>query len=685
MAKSLREGEIAELKTRADIQSIISGYVNLKRAGKSYTGLCPFHKEKTPSFSVDPGRQLYHCFGCGEGGDVISFIMKVENLDFIEAAEFIAKKINYNLQYIHTDAPEITEKRSRLVELNDLARKYYSYVLLNSKTAAGAMQYLEGRGFNRETISHFEVGYSIDSWDNFSNFAKKRGFKTKELVDSGLAIQSTRGASEVYDRFRGRIMFPIRDLVGKTVGFGARILSQDSRTVKKQANFTQSAKYINTPETRIYSKSKNIYGLYDAKNSIVEMDQAIIVEGYTDVMALHQSGIKNAVASCGTALTSEQVGVLGRFTKNVVLVFDSDNAGVSASLKGMDRLKDYNERLDLYIEGNIDMKVAVLEEGYDPADFVIKRGKDAFVAALEKALNIIDFTIAMILKKHKIENLGEKLRATDELVSFIATLSSKIVQEECIKKISEKLNLRESLLIEQLVKKIRTMSSASSYAGQAGTTGAGAGNLISPDFANRENVQSQMHEGSGSERQAADSIYSGITPAKNLEIEALKILINGLGQDFEKLCNIGAEYFKYEDTRRLYETVRDTIAEMQGKNNPINFPLEISSNKLEGEQVKKLYNLVQFSPLNYSDYNLACREVLYNIKRLYLSDRAEETRQQLKKLENYNKKFRELANNLNNPESSKEYILKKEKIDNRIKELTHKLSELEAEKRKYLL
>jgi len=685
MAKSLREGEIEELKTRADIQSIISGYVNLKRAGRSYTGLCPFHKEKTPSFSVDPGKQLYHCFGCGEGGDVISFIMKVENLDFIEAAEFIAKKINYNLQYIHTDAPEITEKRSRLVELNDLARKYYSYVLLNSKTAAGAMQYLEGRGFNRETISHFEVGYSIDSWDNFSNFAKKRGFKTKELVDSGLAIQSTRGASEVYDRFRGRIMFPIRDLVGKTVGFGARILSQDSRTVKKQANFTQSAKYINTPETRIYSKSKNIYGLYDAKNSIVEMDQAIIVEGYTDVMALHQSGIKNAVASCGTALTSEQVGVLGRFTKNVVLVFDSDDAGVSASLKGMDRLKDYNERLDLYIEGNIDMKVAVLEEGYDPADFVIKRGKDAFVAALEKALNIIDFTIAMILKKHKIENLGEKLRATDELVSFIATLSSKIVQEECIKKISEKLNLREALLIEQLVKKIRTMSATSSYAGHTSITGAGAGNLISPDFTNRENVQGKMQEGSGSAGQAPDSIYSGITPAKNLEIEALKILINGLGQDFESLCNIGAEYFKYDDTRRLYEIVRNTIAEMQEKNNPINFPLEISSNKLEGEQVKKLYNLVQFSPLNYSDYNLACREVLYNIKRLYLSDRAEETRQQLKKIENYNKKFRELANNLNNPESSKEYILKKEKIDNRIKELTHKLSELEAEKRKYLL
>ena len=687
MARSLREGEIEELKTRADIQSIISGYVNLKRTGKSYTGLCPFHKEKTPSFSVDPGRQLYHCFGCGEGGDVISFIMKVENLDFVEAAEFLAKKVNYNLQYIHTDAPEITEKRSRLVDLNELARKYYSYVLFNSKASLSAMQYLEERGFLRETLSLFEVGYSLDSWDNFSNFAKKRGFKPKELADSGLAIQSTKGTSDVYDRFRGRIMFPIKDLVGKTVGFGARILTQNSNIMKKSATFSQSAKYINTPETKIYSKSRNIYGLYYAKNSIVEKDQALIVEGYTDVMTLHQAGIKNAVASCGTALTSEQVAVLGRFTKNIVLVFDSDSAGMSASIRGIDRLKDYNERLDLFIEGNIDIKVAILEEGYDPADFVIKKGSKAFLETLSNASGIIDFIIAMILKKYNIENLGEKLRATDELVSFIATLSSKIVQEECIKKISEMLSLREALLIEQLLKKIKAISTGSLYGGkERGTAAAGSsgpGNV--KVFPERSFVK---HTAAGHEdnyESGGDEENAGFSPAKNLEIESLKILINGLGEDFNQLLEIGAEHYRYEDTKKLYEVIRGIFTEGQKQGVVINFPLEISSNKLEGEQVKKLYNLIQFSPLNYSDYNLACREVLFNLKRLYLTDRAEEIGQLLKKIESYNKKFRELAANLNNQEGSKEYILKKEKIENRIKELTHSLSELEAEKRKYML
>jgi DNA primase len=600
MAKSLREGEIEELKSRADIQSIISGYVNLKRTGKNYTGLCPFHKEKTPSFSVDPGKQLYHCFGCGEGGDIISFIMKVENLDFIEAADLLAKKVNYNLQYLYTETPEITEKRSRLVELNELARNYYTYVLFNSKTANNAMQYLTERGFKKETLTLFEVGYSIDSWDNFSNFAIKRGFKPKELVDCGIAIQSTRVASGVYDRFRGRIMFPIRDLAGKTVGFGGRILSQNGKTVKRIVTAAQSAKYINTPETRLYSKSRNIYGLYYAKNNIVENDQVLIVEGYTDVMALHQAGIKNAVASLGTALTSEQVEILGRFTKNVVLVFDSDTAGVSASLKGMDRLKDYNERLDLYIEGNIDIRVAVLEQGYDPADYVIKKGRESFLSAVKNSLNIIDFTISMILKKYKLENLGDKLRATDELVGFIATLSSKIVQEECIKKISEKLNLREALLIEQLLKKINSASSGTAYLrNDKNLTGVTYKNQEASALKASGSIQTNIHG------EDSRGIEQGISPVKNLEIEALKILVNGLGEKFYELLEIGPEYFGYEDTKKLYEIIRSIFKECEVQNIIINFPLEISSNKLEGEQIKKLYNLILFSPLNYSDYNLA--------------------------------------------------------------------------------
>jgi len=657
MAKSLREGEIEELKTRADIQIIVSGYVNLKRAGKNYTGLCPFHKEKTPSFSVDSQKQRYHCFGCGEGGDVIAFIMKIENLDFVESAEFLAKKINYNLQYIFTETHEVVEKRSRLVELNELAKKYYNYVLLNSKIAEKALQYLTGRGFTKETISKFEVGYSVEKWDYFSNFAKKRGFKSKELIDTGLSIQSTRGALDVYDRFRGRIMFPIKDLVGKTVGFGGRVLGAVSpytapalTRVQQQpamaASSMQAAKYINTPETKIYSKSRNIYGLFDAKNNIVENDEVLIVEGYTDVLALYQAGIKNAVASCGTALTSEQIEIIVRFTKNIVLVFDSDTAGINASLKGIDRLKEYNDKLDLYNENNIDMRVAVLEAGFDPADYIIKKGREEFLERLKKAENIIDFTIGMILKKYDISNLNGKMRATDELINFISSLSSKIVQEECIKKISDKLNLREALLIEQLIK----------------TT--------------KENMQKVHINDTGTGQKIAT------LPARNIEIEALKILVNGAGEAFKDLLYIGPEYFKYEDTRKIYELIRKEDENESAAGTVLNFPLEISSNKLEGDQLKKLYNLIVFSPLSYPDFDLASREIYYNLKRIYITDKIGEAQKQLKKLENYN---REINKNLDQLPVPAELISTKEKVNNKIKELNLNLIELEAEKRTYTL
>jgi DNA primase len=664
MAKSLREGEIEELKTRADIQSIVSGYVNLRKSGKNYSGLCPFHKEKTPSFSVDSQKQRYHCFGCGEGGDVIAFVMKIENLDFVEAAEFIAKKINYNLQYLFTETHEVVEKRSRLVELNELAKKYYNYVLLNSKIAEKALQYLTDRGFTKETIKKYEVGYSVEKWDYFSNFAKKRGFKSKELIDTGLSIQSTRGALDVYDRFRGRIMFPIKDLVGKTVGFGGRVLgtgtadgaaanktSSASNDRKSQqpdrvVNSMPAAKYINTPETKIYSKSRIIYGLFDAKNNIVENDEVLIVEGYTDVIALYQEGIKNAVASCGTALTSEQIEIIVRFTKNIVLVFDSDAAGITASLKGIDRLKEYNDKLDLYNENNVNMRVAVFEAGSDPADYVIKNGREEFLARIRKAANIIDFTIGMILKKYDISSLNGKLRATDELIGFISSLTSKIVQEECIKKISEKLNLREALLIEQLIKKTK------------------------------ESMQKTHFADTGTNTRIA------ALPARNIEIEALKILVNGVGEALKDLMYIGPEYFKYEDTRKIYELIRKEDENEAAAGTVLNFPLEISSNKLEGEQLKKLYNLIVFSPLSYTDYNLASREIYCNLKKIYIADRIEETQNLLKKLENYN---REINKNLDQLPVSAELLLTKEKVDNKIKELNLKLNELEAEKRTYAL
>lgn len=716
MSKSLREGEIEELKSHCDIKEIVSGYINLKKAGKNFNGLCPFHKEKTPSFTVDTRKQLFHCFGCGEGGDVISFIEKIENLDFIEAAELLAKKVNYNLRYVETGGFQSSEKKSRLIELNELAKKYYNYIFFNNRVSQKACFYLEKRGFKKETLEKFEVGYSPEGWNNFSDFGLKRGFSKKELIDCGLAIQSTKNPNEVYDRFRGRIIFPIKDVVGRTVGFGGRII-EDNKTVQKvQSNFKNnqnltnnqnhqyyhnhqnpktskyqaeykssyntlyskatgagnvagsgtgkssnvsfgSAKYINTPETKIYSKSKNIYGLFEAKNYIVEKDQALVVEGYTDVMALCQEGVGNAVASCGTALTAEQVQLITRFTKNIVLVFDSDAAGENASLRGFERLKEYNERLDLFHEGNIDMKVAVLEQGYDPADYILQKGRENFLLKINNSTNIIDFTISMILKKYNLENISDKLRATDELTEFISSLSSKIVQEDCIRKISDKLKLRESLLFEQLIKKMQKRTLKYSKFDRAA-----------------EDVKS-FHGTRGKE--VENNIDSSLYPIRNIEIEALKILINGIGEKYDDILTIGSEYFRFKDTKKLYEILREEININKVNKNTINFPVQISSDRLEDDSLKKLYNLIVFSPVSYSDHDLASREVFNTLNRVFIIDKIEEIKNLLSKLENYLK-------NLNKIEDKKEDLLeRKKKADAKILELNLSLKELETEKIKY--
>jgi len=596
MSRSLKEGEVEELTSHTDIYSVASGYVKLKKSGKSYSGLCPFHKEKTPSFSVDQTKQLYHCFGCGEGGDIISFVEKIENMDFIESVEFLANKVGYKLKYnLSGGSRESGKVRNKLYEINELAEKYYQFILFKSKAGKMPLDYLKKRGFTEETIQEFEVGYSMDLWDNFTNFIIKRKFKPKEVIDSGLAIESTRKKGSVYDRFRGRIMFPIEDIIGKPIGFGGRIITEKSNTAK------QSAKYINTPETKIYSKSKNIYHIYQAKNFIVDMDEVLIVEGYTDVMALYQSGIKNAVASCGTALTSDQIKILGRFTKNIVLVFDSDQAGMNASLKGMERLREYNERLDLYFESNLNIKVAILEKDYDPADFILKKGKQLFTEKIKDAQNIIDFTIEVILDRYDIGDLSGKLQASDSLINFISTLSSSIIQEECIKKVAQKLNLKENLLLEEMRKKeMAQRNDPKNY---------------------WNNIEENKNKG---KKEKA-------TPLKKVEIEALNLIINGQGSKFDELLGLSPQYFRFEDSRELFSILKEEIKLAGEGNKKVNFPIKISSGALENAEVRKLYNFILFSEFHYSDDGIdpASVEILNNLKKIHLSEEIEYVRKKM--------------------------------------------------------
>jgi DNA primase len=634
MSRSLKDGEIDKLKSRADIYSIISDYVKLKKSGKNYSGLCPFHKEKTPSFSVDPSKQLYHCFGCGEGGDVISFIEKIENMDFIDAVEFIAKKVGYEPEYKTTgESAESGNLKKRLYEINELAKKYFQFILLRSKAGREPLNYLKERGFSDSTIEEFEIGYSMNLWNNFADFIQKRGFTKKEIIDSGLAIESTGKPGTVYDRFRGRIMFPIEDIVGKTIGFGGRIINgryKDSR---------QSAKYINTPETRLYSKSNNIYNIHRAKNHIVKSDEVLIVEGYTDVIGLFQSGINNSVASMGTALTSEQINIISRFTKNIILVFDSDEAGINASLKGVEKLREYNDKIDLYFENNLNIKVAVLEKGYDPADFILKKGKEAFLESINKSRNIIDFTIDLIISKQDIENLSGKMRASDELMDFISTFSSSIIQEECIKKIAWKLDLRENLLIEELQKKINKTREAKSYPGRR--------------------IDSDV-----------DKKNENMLPVKKIEIEALKLIIKGAGKRTGDFLELGPEFFHFEETRELYRMLRQEIINAGSGNRKVNFPIELPSAVLENSEVKKLYNYILFSEFYFRDNELdrVGKEILDNLKRIHLSEEIEYVRRKMIEYEDAKKK--------SNDEEIGEIERKYDSLYQRLIDLEHKKQNL---------
>lgn len=631
MGRSLKEGEVEELKSKADIYSVISNYVKLKKTGKNYTGLCPFHKEKTPSFTVDTTKQLYHCFGCGEGGDIIRFIEKIENMEFVEAVEFLAKKIGYNLKYSYRGSRESSKLKNRLIELNEQAKKYYNFILLNSKSGLKSLNYLKQRGFTEDTLKEFEAGFSLDCWDCLSRLAIKRGYKTEELIQSGLAIEGRKGGTGVYDRFRGRIMFPIDDIVGKTIGFGGRITSNTTATG------SQKAKYINTPETRLYSKSKNIFAISRAKNHIVEKDEVLIVEGYTDVMALYQSGIKNVVASLGTALTSDQIKLLGRFTQNIVLVFDSDKAGMNASLKGIERLREYNDRLDLYYENNLNIRVAVLEEGYDPADFIFKKGRKAFQKIIEDAPGIIDFTIDVIIKKYNINSLAGKLKAGDHLIRFITTLSSAIIQEECIKKVAQRLNLKESLLLEEMLKK--------KYKN------------------NQLNYRDRGDNGGKIESNA-----STVVPLKRIEIDALRLIINGPGSKAEELLEMGPDYFKFEDTGALYIIVKKEIENLKKDNKRVNFPIKITSGAIENEEVQKLYNDILFSKPHFLNQNidLVSSEIINNLKRIRISEKIEDIR---KKMIEYEKN-KKMSDSLKNGKD----------IDSMYNQLYQRLIELEKEK-----
>ena len=415
---------IDEVKQKTDIASVISQYIALKKAGRNLVGLCPFHGERNPSFFVYPEQQSWHCFGCNTGGDVFSFLMKKENLDFGEALRLLAQGAGVTIPS-RPGRDEEKEEKERLFKINEAAAQYFQNLLLNSPGGAKARNYVQSRGFTEKTASEFQMGYSLNEWDDLKKHLQERGYTEDELVQVGLIVKSENGRT--YDRFRDKLMFPILDIKGHVIGFGARVLDDSL------------PKYVNSPQTLAFDKSHNLYGINLAAAAIRQQDMAVIVEGYVDVITAHQNGFNNVVASMGTAVTEAQVSSLKKLSRNLVLALDADAAGEEAML----RVVSYEN----IIESEI--RVAILPQGKDPDD-VIKEDADNWKKLLSEATPIVDYTINMLTSKLNLDTARDKSLAVKELLPVIAEMKDKVRQAHYIQKLARLVNVGERTIEAEL-------------------------------------------------------------------------------------------------------------------------------------------------------------------------------------------------------------------------------------------
>ncbi|OGF26496.1 DNA primase [Candidatus Falkowbacteria bacterium RIFOXYC2_FULL_47_12] len=450
-----------EIKSKIDLVEFIREYVPLRAVGVNFTARCPFHQEKTPSFVVSPERQIWKCFGCGKGGDVFSFIMEMEGLSFVEALRELAPKAGVTLR--RQNAREASQ-RNRLLDCTELAVSYYHRILLESPQAQPARDYLTRRGLSEQTIEEFKIGYSFDSWDGLYLMLRKKGFTDADIFLAGLTVKKDKGLG-YYDRFRGRIMFPIFDVNGNELGFSARVSPEREATEKM-------GKYINSPQTQIYDKSSVLFGLDKAKHAIRQEDAAIVVEGQMDVISSHQAGFKNVVASSGTALSANQVKMIKRYTNNILFSFDVDVAGVSAAnrqieegkvqevvrnariVDGEDRLGRTHKYIYPAMSQEVNIKVIQVPGGKDP-DECIRHNPDDFRQAIKSAQSIIDYYFSQIfngLDTNKVEN---KKQAAAKILSVVTHIASSIEQDTWLRRLSEVLFVHEDSLREILRRRYR--------------------------------------------------------------------------------------------------------------------------------------------------------------------------------------------------------------------------------------
>jgi DNA primase len=425
-------GVVDEVKQRLDIVDVVGQYVQLQKAGRNYKAVCPFHSERTPSFFVSPERQSWHCFGaCGTGGDIFSFVMKKENLEFGEALRLLAERAGVTLA---ERRPEEEAERDRLREANEAAASFYHRALVSSEAGQRARRYLEERGLDLKAMQGFQIGYSPSGWDSLCQHLRERGYGDEELVAAGLAVEGERG---LRDLFHQRIMFPITDMRGRVVGFGGRSLPIEGEEESQP-------KYLNTPQTAIFDKGSLLYALDKAKEHIRREGLAVIVEGYMDAITAHQHGFANVVASMGTALGERQVRLLKRFSRDIVLALDADSAGQEATLRAVE-YQDILER---------DIRVLILPEGRDP-DQVIRSDPEAWSALLAGAQPLLDYKFEAVSSALDLSQPRQRSQAVEELLPLLAAIGDRIVQAHYLQRLARLAQVKESALHQMLVRRGR--------------------------------------------------------------------------------------------------------------------------------------------------------------------------------------------------------------------------------------
>ncbi len=432
--------QIEDIKSRLDIVEVVGSYIKLQKAGANYKALCPFHSEKSPSFFVSPARQIWHCFGgCGTGGDVFKFVMMIEGVEFGDALRMLAQRAGVELKPISPESVSWRTERQRLYEICEAGTRFFEKQLEGSLVGKEIKKYLLDRGISEESIKKWRLGYSPEKWQGLSDFLVSKGYKIEELEKAGLSIKSEKGS--FYDRFRGRIIFPLFDLNSQVVGFSARAFEKVQSSKFKVQNEKETAKYINTPSTILYDKSRILYGLDKAKLEIRKRDFCILVEGNIDLIMAHQAGFENTVAPCGTALTGEQLRVLKRYSNNLLAAFDMDVAGEAATKRG----------IDLAQAQGFNIKIVRLTEGKDPADIILEN-KNRWREAVEKAESIYDFYFETAFGQGDPKTAEGKKKISRTLLPVLKRIPNKIEQSHWIRELARRLEAREEDIREELKK-----------------------------------------------------------------------------------------------------------------------------------------------------------------------------------------------------------------------------------------